>query len=811
MIRNILLSAFASLKRKKIASLFTILTISLGMTMIVLLASLYHSYTGNVGPYINRDKCLYLSDLTFEKDGRIAKRIMSSHATTSFIKETLGKIETTATIGFYGRIHEENFGARYKSFRVKYMETDANFWKIHRFTFLDGKPFSEKEVNDKEQVTIISRKMALHFLGNTKVAGQYIVDEGQRKFRIVGVIEDVNPHFEVGADYYLPYTISVWDEDQSYQGEGGNKEYYNRGAYKGVVLVRERSDFNSLRKEFDKIIDRMNQTGQVEEYEKVNVSLRTPAQQIPALIGLAEDETGAIIFISMGFIFLLLPIIILSNINLYALRDRLEEIGIRKSFGAKRRDIIRQFFTENILITAMGCIIALFFGFFVNRILAYILYRTTEIPGFEFNIYLFLYLIAGTILFGIITVVLPVIRISGVQPVTAINQDTASGKMQMQFKTRKKWLQVATHFLLSMVLILCCLMIVIFHNYLSGLGYETKNVIKIMVDEKDQKVHDDNYNSTRFEGYREGLLRIAGVEKVSYVLENPPFWIVPQYQEFIVDSENKEIRTLEADSLFFDLLEIKPVKGQLYTSSSIQGNYLPAIATLAGEQEFFNGDALGKIIKRKSDGQNIKIIGVIEKYKHHPLSFNLAGIMVCRNRPSRSVLLKINPDADLIAMQDEISKLTTNWKGAKMFLTENDNIDTEKQQAMKVSYTSFYAASLAISFLFLNAFMGYFTLIYYNVQTRKKEMGVRRASGANKGRIIRKILDENLSIMLIGSSIALALLWQMFHLIKFDKWEYFWTGYWLALTIGLTITLGSALIPAIKAAGIHPVEALAEE
>jgi hypothetical protein len=51
-------------------------------------------------------------------------------------------------------------------------------------------------------------------LKREKVAGKYIVDGEQGKFRIAGVIEDVNPHFEISADYYLPYTISVWNEDQ---------------------------------------------------------------------------------------------------------------------------------------------------------------------------------------------------------------------------------------------------------------------------------------------------------------------------------------------------------------------------------------------------------------------------------------------------------------------------------------------------------------------------------------------------------------------------------------------------------------------
>jgi putative ABC transport system permease protein len=811
MIRNILLSAIAGLKRKKTASIFTILTISLGMTMVVLLTSLYHSYTGNIGPYVNRDKCLYLSNLSFEKNGHTLNREFESNSTSTFINESIGNLKGSAIVGLYGKNHEENFGARYKSFRIKYIETDANFWKIHRFTFLDGKPFSENEVNNKEQVAVISRKLAIQFFGDIKVAGKYLEDGEVRKYRIAGVVEDVNPHFEVGADLYLPYTISVWDEEMFITSPDGTKIYYNRGAYKGVIMARDRSDFNSLRKEFNKTIEKVNKTGQVEEYEKVNVSLRTPAQQIPSLIGMEKDITGTVLFISISLIFLFLPIIILSNINLYSLQDRLEEIGIRKSFGAKRRDIIRQFFVENVLITSIGCIIALFPGYFLNRILAYILYRSTEIPGFEFNIHLFSYLILGTILFGIITVVIPVIRISKVQPVMAINQNISSGEIKMQFKTRKKGLQVTTSLLLSLVLIICSLIMMVFNDYISGLGYETKNVLKIIVDENDQKVYDDNYNSTRFDGYREGLLRIEGVEKVSYVLENPPFWIVPQFQTFIVNSEEKQIRTLETDSVFFDLLEIKPVKGELYRSGTIDGNYLPAISTLAGEKEFFNGDAVGEIIKRKSDGQNIKIIGVIEKYKHHPSSSPLTGIMVCRNRPSRSVLVKFNPNTNLLTMQNKIGDLTKNWKGGNMDFSENDNIDTEKQQALKLNYSAYYGALLALSFLFLNAFMGYFTLTWYNVQSRKKEMGIRRASGANRRRIIWKILAENLSVMLIGSLVAVALIWQIFHLIKFNKWDLFWSGYWLALVIGLVITLGSALIPAIRAAKVQPVEALAEE
>ena len=232
MIRNIILSAIAGLKRKKTASLFTILTISLGMTMVVLLTSLYHSYTGNIGPYANRDKCLYLSNLSFEKDGITKNRLNGNNATSSFINETTSNLKESAIVGLYGLSSKQDFGATYKPFRIKYIETDANFWKIHKFTFLDGKPYSEDEVNNKEQVTVISRKVAMQFLGDTKVAGKYLDDGHDRKYRITGVIEDVNPHFEVGADIYLPYTISVWNEDIFTTWEDSTKVFYNRGHYK---------------------------------------------------------------------------------------------------------------------------------------------------------------------------------------------------------------------------------------------------------------------------------------------------------------------------------------------------------------------------------------------------------------------------------------------------------------------------------------------------------------------------------------------------------------------------------------------------
>ncbi|TKG95787.1 ABC transporter permease [Puteibacter caeruleilacunae] len=812
MIKNLILSAWASLKRKKTASLFTILTITLGMTMIVLIASIFHSYTGDIGPYKMRSKSLYIANLTFERNGEQVMRYRSKDASITFLKKTMMEMEMPALVGLYGVRHPENIGPRYNPLNVTYLETDANFWKIHQFKFVDGRPFKASEIENKERVCIISQKVAKHFFGKKKVAGKTIQKEDREPYRIVGVIENSHPHFEVSADYYLPYTLSVWDESSNYKSRDGELHYYNRGKYKGILVAKSQRDKSKIQAEYNRLIQRWNATGEVEEFEKVNSKLLGSSRLITASIGFGNDEPALIISFFMALIFIFLPVIILSNVNLYALRERLEEIGIRKSFGARRTDIIQQFIVENILITGIGCLFAIILGYFTNKALGQIIYQSYDIPGMQLNVSLILYLIIGIIIFGMLSIVLPVMRISRVHPVVAIQQHTAASSNQFQFKARKKWLQVATYFLLFIALINCSAMISIFYDNLSGVGYNTKHILILMVDEQGSGPHhDDEYNATKFKGFKERLLQIEGVEQVSYVLENPPLYIVPQFQNYTINDKERKARTLETDSVFCDLLSIRPVKGRLFKKESDKGGYIPAITTLAGEKHLFNGDALGKIVRRETDGRKVKIVGVIESYKNHPMGHEFKGLIVCRNRPSRSAVLKYHPDTDIQKLNRQIKEAVSNWPTGKMWLSQNENIEIEYNDANKRSQSMFYAALLATAFLLLNAFMGYLTLIYYNVRTRKKELGVRRATGANKISIIQKIIKENLSLMIIGSSIATILLWQFFSVTKIDKWEDFFHGLYLSTVVGLLMTIISALIPAIHAAKVQPVDALAEE
>lgn len=814
MFKNLILTAWINLKRKKMVSLFTLLTITLGMTLIVLLTTLINSFTGNVGPYTQRNKCLYLSNISYVENGKTFKRHDLPHATSTFISKHLSKLKTPALVGLYGRSYNFNLGSRYKKYKGRYLETDANFWKIHKFTFLHGRPFSQQDIINKEKVCILSQKAALYFFQSTNIVGKMYNNFGA-KLRVVGVIKDEHPHHQITADLYKPYTLTIWDENTFVtRKEGGEKEYYNRGAYIGVILAKNASDIPAIRKEYQKLQKGINNTGQVDEYDNIKATLQRPYQLIQEQLHIDNYNEGMFIFcIFMAIIFLMVPVLILSNINTYSLRDRLEEIGLKKAFGATRKDLFKQFLTENILLTIVGCMAAIVLSIPVNKWLCAILYGTSNMVSLPININTIIYLILGSLLFGFLTGVVPVYRISKILPVMAISQNMDAQNHGWSWRLRKKGLQIATYSLLFVVLTLSCFIISIsYFKHLSPLGYKTKNIISMIISEGDISTNLEQYNQSRFKNFKESLITIPQVTNVSYVMENPPFYRAPQYKNYILNNTNVEIRTLEADTSFFSILNIHPIKGKLFNASTPQTGYIPAVITRLGEEKYFQGNAINKTITLKEKGKKVKIIGVIHHYKHHSYTKNYNGLFLYRNLPSRSVLIKYKPNTNLTTLEKNIKGAIKNQTSANVSYFQNDVLHQKYLEMQKGTLSTLYAVLLAMSFLLLSAFMGYFILSWYNVKVRQRELGVRRAMGATRGAIRMQIIKEQITLMFIGSVIAAALVFQFLWIIQIGSAiHYYWIGLAFATVVAIVMTIASTILPACKAATINPIKALCQE
>ena len=455
---------------------------------------------------------------------------------------------------------------------------------------------------------------------------------------------------------------------------------------------------------------------------------------------------------------------------------------------------------------------AVFIAFPLNRFVCAIVFNQNHIVGMNLNFQFLSLLILGAVLFGVVTVVIPAFRISKVMPAIAIQLATKSDNNVFWAKTRKKWTIVLSHILLFTVLSLGAFFTTqCYLNSFRGLGYQGKNVLTIMAEERGRNNYSDGHNSKKYEGFKENLLKINGVKQVSYVLENPPDWIIPQFQEYTSGGDEMRVRTLETDDEFFEILNYKPLEGELYSKSTISPKYIYGVVTKLAQKKYFEGDAVGKVLKRKEDGKLVMIIGVIAKYKHHIMADDYNGIFTLRNHPSRSLILKYDENTNSAQLEKEIRTLIkTNYSNC--FLNHNEDIEACTQRSLKKLYAMFYGIVFIMVYLLLITVLGFLTLGWYNVRSRRKELGVRRSVGASKRSIKRKIINENLFLMLLGSGISALLISQGLSLvIPNDKQGFLWIGLSVAFVLCLVMNLISVYFPAQKAATITPVEALAEE
>jgi len=130
-------------------------------------------------------------------------------------------------------------------------------------------------------------------------------------------------------------------------------------------------------------------------------------------MGLTVALISLLVLIFMSF-----PAMNLVNINITRIMERASEIGIRRSFGASVKTLLMQFLTENILLTLIGgCI-----GFLLALAVIYFINRSGIYPYFflSVNFPLFIYAILFSLLFGLLSGVVPALRMAKMNIVNAL-------------------------------------------------------------------------------------------------------------------------------------------------------------------------------------------------------------------------------------------------------------------------------------------------------------------------------------------------------------------------------------------------------
>ena len=293
--------------------------------------------------------------------------------------------------------------------------TDAEYWIMFKYFFLEGRPYTNKEVTNGANLCVIDKSLKDLLFGSEKKVLGKIVHFGKLELVVTGVVED-SPKTALNAkgDLYFPYTLITENVDPF------GDEYL--GGYRIAFMASSSKQIVPIRNEVQEMVHRLDVADTLR-----TIFISGPYSQIEKMmVGFGDPEeysrgTSLVKYILMALAFILLPAINLMALNFARIHERGEEIAVRKSFGASSSVLRGQFLFENILMTLTGGIIGIFISYLVVALLGNSLTLTidffTNVPlTFSFNYLVFAAALISCLIFGLLSGFLPAVRLSKMKP-----------------------------------------------------------------------------------------------------------------------------------------------------------------------------------------------------------------------------------------------------------------------------------------------------------------------------------------------------------------------------------------------------------
>ena len=351
--------AWQLMKQNRFFSAVYIIGTGLAISMVMVLAVVYHIRTANIAPEVHRDRMAYMDQISYVYNE--GNSTWNSGLGIRFVKEVMQTLKTPEAIVITTAPLFQFFqgGEMFASVpgideqpKILYMGCNPAFWQVYDFHFLYGKPFTESDFESGVRTVVLCRSMARQFFGKEDVIGQTI-QLNEVEYRICGVVEDVSGTLEdTYAQVWIPYTSM-----SNLANESVSEREVTVGKLRANILLRNKKDLPAVQAELDQAVKRYNTT--LAEGEVKNAMIQPTTFTI---MGVSSSKAyGAMALFLL--LFLLVPALNISGLNASHIQDRMEEIGIRKAFGAPRGTLFGQIFIENLLLMFPGSLAGLLFSY----------------------------------------------------------------------------------------------------------------------------------------------------------------------------------------------------------------------------------------------------------------------------------------------------------------------------------------------------------------------------------------------------------------------------------------------------------------
>ncbi|MBI5540214.1 MAG: ABC transporter permease [Bacteroidia bacterium] len=405
LIKNIRLS-WKALLLNKIRTFFAIIILAIGISTIMVLTSIskgaeikISEQFGNMGTNL----IIVSSGKTVKVIGRQQK---INQVTTLTLNDADAILNECSLVGKVVPSIEKAVSVKYGNVSTKTMVQGItiDYPEIKNFTVIQGRFFSEDEDKLMKRVAVIGDYIQKNLFGNSNPIGETFF-VGTIPFEVIGVLSSKGLSPE-GTNEDNVVLIPV----HTAQRRVLNIDFLSRI----FVQAKINADMNSAEKELECLLRERHKLNQLNKKNDFTLDNKLNAIK-------AENESlgsfNWLVTMVTGFILLIGGIGVLS-VMLLSVRERISEIGLRISIGAKRSDILKQFLCEAAMLGITGGITGTIFGIMLSIIIG----KTTEWQT-DFSLQTAMFSIGLSISLGLVFGVYPAFKAAKLDPIQALQKE----------------------------------------------------------------------------------------------------------------------------------------------------------------------------------------------------------------------------------------------------------------------------------------------------------------------------------------------------------------------------------------------------
>jgi len=706
MIKNYIKIALRNIKKHKGYSFINIAGLSIGMARCLLITAWvmdelsydrFHEHAAN----------LYKIEFDQNYSGNLYHVNVTPHPLAPALREEIPGITGVARVAWLGSIltkyEEKSF------FEDRGYAVDPSFFNMFSFPFVQGDIASSL---DNPFSVVLTEELAKKYFADEDPLGKVIHLNNQYDFTVTGLIKDVPLNSTLQFDIIVPYDFL--------RVSGVQTDRWSDNSITTYVRLDEKRSLKEVTNKVNSTVAQHKDTTDIEYSLSALTRIHLYGHS-----GFSEGR-GAIqyvyIFSMIALFVLFIACINFMNLATARYTKRAREVGLRKVVGARRGQIIRQFFSES-------CLYALFSLFLALLLFMLFLPAFNSLSGKELSLEIsnFGYILAGilgmTLFTGLVSGSYPALFLSAFQPARVLKGTLKSGTKKLNFRK----ILVVVQFSLSIGLIIGTGVIYNQLEYMrnSDLGFGKDHLVYMPMRGSVLK----SYNAFKAE-----LLKNPAILGVSASTYKPmAFYGSSDGANWEGKDPNRKVsmcfNKVEYD--FFKTLDVEMVKGRDFSRDHSTDAQSAFIVNEEAERLMDKDSALGD--KFTFFGNTGTIVGVTKNFHFQSLREKIEPLVIMLEDSDLSFLLiriqsqEISTSLEFI--KNSWGRIITNYPFEYSFM--NEEFDRLYKAEERMGDVLKYFTILAIFI----ACLGLFGFASFAAEQRTKEIGIRKILGAKVSQI----------------------------------------------------------------------------